>query len=403
MDTSGAHSRVPENAVKELFETQTVILYTQENPLRLERGAILSPVTVAYQTYGTLNEEGTNAILVCHALTGNAHAAGQARADDLSYTGSDNPLPRKNGKPANVHTGWWDGMIGSGKAFDTDRYFVICSNFIGSCYGTTGPTGINPDTGVRYGPDFPFVTVRDMVTVQKALLDRIGVRRLVTVSGGSLGGMQALEWVLMYPDFVDSVIPIATSIRHSDWAIGLNETARLAIKNDPAWRNGYYTEQPARGLALARMIAMISYRSRQSFGTRFNRESTSRIDPAKDLFADREQIFQIESYLRYQGKKLVNRFDANTYITISHAMDAHDVTTGRGKPDDVLGSISVPVLCVGISSDVLYPAQEQREIASLIPESRYTEIDSPHGHDAFLIEFDQVNRAVHNFLEKFRP
>ncbi len=362
-------------------KAKTVRVFTEEKPLKLELGGTLSPVDVAYETYGTLNSEGTNAILVCHALTGNAHAA--------------NLPPHQNGQP-----GWWDGVIGPGKGFDTDRYFVISSNFLGSCYGTTGPVSINPSTGKPYQADFPQMTVRDMVRVQYELVVALGVKRLVTVAGGSLGGMQVLEWGLLYPDIIDSLLPIATAARHSPWCIALNEAARLAIMNDPAWNDGRYSDQPAQGLALARMVAMISYRSAQSLNAKFGR-AVQREHSGKeyrDPFARGRELFQVESYLRYQGKKLVDRFDANAYLAITRAMDLHDVSSGRGTVAGALGTITARVLSIGIDSDVLYPVEEQKELAGLIPHSRYAEIHSPHGHDAFLIEFEAMNTLIREFL-----
>lgn len=373
-------------------EPQLIRLYSEQDPLHMELGGRLGPVDVAYETYGTLNAEGTNAVLICHALTGNAHAAGLASAGPWSSS-------NQKGSPS-AQPGWWDGAIGPGKAFDTEKYFVVCSNFLGSCYGTTGPTSTNPKTRKPYRLDFPQMTVRDMVNVQRELMSYLGVRRLATISGGSLGGMQVLEWALMYPKMVDSIIPIATASRHSAWCIGLNEVSRLAILNDPAWNDGGYDAQPAKGLALARMIAIISYRSRVSFERRFGRkQSTSKSRGVwESLFSDNGNLFDIEQYLRYQGKKLVDRFDAATYIYITRAMDLHDVTRNRGELEEVLGSIKARTLCVGINSDVLYPVEEQTELASLIPEAQYAEIDSLHGHDAFLIEFDQLNRLIRDFL-----
>lgn len=396
--------------------TSSVTLFPEERPFVLESGRTLAPVTVAYETYGQLNAGGDNAFLVCHALTGNAHAGGFTSAEPRS-------------------AGWWEPMIGPGRGLDTSRYFVICSNFLGSCYGTTGPVSVNPSTGKPYGPDFPQMTVRDMVRLQKALLDQLGVKSVRSVTGGSLGGMQVLEWPLMYPDFVRSIIPIATAVQHSPWCIGLNDIARQAIMNDPAWRDGRYESsgQPRAGLSLARQVAMMSYRSDVSFLARFGRgrqragergpgdgvrrttasgrggasaadhDGTATpgheggVDNARFDFTN---LFQVESYLRYQGEKLVNRFDANTYIAITRAMDLHDVALGRGEMREVLGRLRIPVMCIGISSDVLYPVHEQKTIAGMIRKSTYREIDSPHGHDAFLIEYGQVAAHVMDFLRK---
>lgn len=360
--------------------TRSVTLFTPERPFAMDCGRALAPVTVAYETYGNLNPAGDNAVLVCHALTGNAHAGGFASADPRS-------------------AGWWEPLIGSGRGLDTSRYFVVCSNFLGSCYGTTGPVSEDPSTGRPYGPDFPQMTVRDMVRVQKALLDRLGVKALRTILGGSLGGMQVLEWGVMHPDFVRSIVPIATAAQHSPWCIGLNDIARQAIMNDPAWRGGRYelSAQPRAGLSLARQVAMTSYRSDVSFLARFGR---GRQDVVRAGRFDFTNPFLVESYLRYQGDKLVNRFDANTYIAISRAMDLHDVAFGRGDVREVLGGLRMPALSVGISSDVLYPVHEQKTIAGMLPNGVYREIVSSHGHDAFLIEHDQLTARLNEFLRE---
>ncbi len=342
----------------------------------------LTSVDVAYETYGELNARGDNAVLVCHALTGSAHAAGYSSEDPRSI-------------------GWWDSFIGEGKPLDTKKYFVISSNFLGGCYGTTGSNSIDPSTGKRFGLTFPQMTVRDMVRVQKELVTSLGVTKLTTVIGGSLGGMQVLEWALMYPELVESIIPIATSAQHSPWAVGLNDLSRQAITNDPQWRDGNYYDhgQPEKGFSLARQIAMMSYRSDKEFAERFGRERLLTGSTASDFNFDEKNIFQVESYLRHQGVKLVSRFDANTYLYITRTMDLHDITVGRGSLKDVLDSIIVPALCIGIDSDILYPAAEQQQIAAGIPNSTYHQIVSPYGHDAFLIEFTQMAKFVSEFLE----
>lgn len=370
--------------------SRTVNLFRLSDPLSLDCGQELQEVKIAYETYGCLNADASNAILVCHALTGSAHVAGQP--DFPSFLFDEAPLlAAVNGKVP----GWWDGVIGPGKLFDTSKYFVISSNILGSCYGSSGPGGINPATGLKYNLDFPQVTVRDMVRAQYALVKYLGIEKLAMAVGGSLGGMQALEWAVTFPDAVCSIVPIATSARHSDWAIGLNHLARQAIMNDPYWNNGNYNEQPLKGLSLARKVGMISYRTDVSFNARFQYERIGK----KDSAFNPESIFQVESYLNYQGEKLVVRFDANSYLSLTRAMDLHDISRGRGAVKDVLGSIKARALCIGIDSDILYPAHEQRAIAEQIPESAYAEIKSMNGHDAFLIEFDQLTKIVQPFLE----
>jgi homoserine O-acetyltransferase len=358
-------------------------IFDAGDPLRLDCGAVLPEVVVAYEAVGALDAEGANAVLVCHALTGSAHVCGHA------------PVPC-NLEPA--QEGWWEGLVGAGKALDPRRYFVVCTNILGSCYGTTGPASIDPRTGRPYGPDFPPITVRDMVRVQHRLLVKLGVKRLVTVIGGSLGGMQVLEWALLYPEMVASIVPIATAAHHSPWAIALNEVSRLAILSDPAWRQGRYGDQPGRGLALARMIAIVSYRCKQDFDRKFERLPVDGGRVFADFFGDADAAFGIAQYLRYQGTKLVNRFDANCYLTITRAMDAHDVGRGRGTMPEALGRIAAPALCVGIDSDVLYPVEEQKEIAAAIPRATYAEIRSQCGHDGFLVEHEQLGALLGELL-----
>jgi homoserine O-acetyltransferase len=322
-------------------------------------------LTLAYETYGRLNRERDNVILVCHALTGSAHAAGE-----------DTPGKR----------GWWDGIIGPGRALDTDRYFVICSNVLGGCYGSTGPTSVDPATGEEYGDVFPTITIRDIVHAQRLLVRSLGIERLHAVIGGSMGGMQVLEWGLLYPEAVDLLLPIATCARQAAWRIGVSAIAREAIAL------GRRLGDEGRGLALARKASMLTYRSAQEFSLRFGRDH----DP-DDIFSD-DCRFAVENYLDYQGEALLSRFDAATYLTLLRAMDLHDITRDRGTLIEVLGSIRQPVLCVGISSDILYPVDEQQELAALLPDATYRHVESIYGHDAFLIEREQVNAIVGGFL-----
>ncbi len=333
--------------------------------LTLASGETLQGVEVAYELYGHLSPSGDNVVLVCHALTGSAGAGGPG--------------------------GWWEPLIGSGRAIDTDRYAVLCSNILGSCYGTTGPASINPATGKTYGPDFPEITVGDMVEAQLAVARELGIRRLVSVAGGSLGGLQVLEWAARAPGLVESIIPIGCGLAHQPWQIAFNEVARQAIRLDPAWVGGHYTSQPAQGLGLARMIAMISYRSAESFRERFGRE---RSRGGGD--------FDVSAYLYGQGDKLVQRFDANAYMRITTAMDGFDVGAGRGGAAKALSGFRGAGLVIGIDSDVLYPVSDQLEIVETLRENgnrvEYRELQSVHGHDAFLMEWEQLSGMVGEFL-----
>lgn len=327
-------------------------------PVVLEGGETLPQVTVAYRTWGRLNAAGDNAVLVCHALTGSA---------DLDQ--------------------WWPGLLGAGKALDPARDFIICSNVLGGCYGSTGPNSIDPRTGRRYGADFPAVTVRDLVAVQAALLDELGVTVLALVLGGSLGGMQVLEWAASYPDRLRAAAAISVGARQSPWCIGLSETQRQTIYADARWREGYYdpADPPVAGLAAARMAAMCSYRHWGEFATRFSRETA----PGGG--------FQVERWLKHHGEKFVARFDANTYVTLTRTMDSHDLGRGRGGTPAALKNIRLPVLVVGSSSDVLYTPDEQQELARHIPGAELSWLASPHGHDAFLIETDALDRHIRDF------
>jgi homoserine O-acetyltransferase len=327
-------------------------------PLSLDCGIDLPGAQVAYRTWGRLDRHRSNAVLVCHALTGSADV-----------------------------DAWWPDLLGPGRALDPASDFIVCSNVLGSCYGTTGPASRKPGAETPWGPDFPAITIRDIVRTQAALLDLLGVERLRLVVGGSLGGMQVLEWALLFPERVEAIAPIATSARHSAWCVGLSAAQRQAIAADPAWRGGHYMPDapPRAGLAAARMVAMCAYRSPASFDLRFGRE---REDDGR---------FKVESYLQHQGHKLVDRFDANAYVTLTRAMDTHDVGRGRDGSHAALGRIRARTLVVSIASDVLYVPSEQREIASAIPGARLAFIPTPHGHDGFLIEGAAVNDLLADF------
>jgi homoserine O-acetyltransferase/O-succinyltransferase len=349
------------------------------NELTLESGEKLGPITIAYETYGELNADRSNAILILHALTGDAHAAG-------FYKGEEKP-------------GWWDDMIGPGKAFDTGKYFVICSNILGGCRGTTGPSSINPKTGKRYGLDFPIITFSDMVEVQKHLLDHLRIDRLLSVAGGSMGGMQALEWLTAHPDRLKSAIIIATAAKHSAQQIALNEVGRQAIMADPHWKEGHYYggHLPAKGLAVARMVGHITYMSETSMGEKFGRRLKD--NGKKHKFSI---DFEVEDYLHNRGNNFVNRFDANSYLYITKAIDSFDVS--RGKPlQQVFKGIKARALVLAFKSDWLYPAAQSQEIVKACKlagiETTYCEINSTYGHDAFLLEIEEESHLVKHFLQ----
>lgn len=335
-------------------------------PFVLESGQSLTELHLSYESYGTLSANHDNVILICHALTGSAAVAG------IDPDG---------------RAGWWDDIIGPGRVLDTNRYHIICSNIIGSCYGSTGPGSINPETAIPYGNDFPAVTIRDMVRAQRLLLNALGIQRVHAVIGGSMGGMQALEWGLLFPDDVDLLIPIATAAQHSPWAVAFNAIAREAIALGTAGGD------VAAGLRLARKVAMMTYRSDQEFAQRFGRTRSSNNPFHLD------GTFAVESWLEHHGRRLVERFTPESFNIITRAMDGHDVARGRGTLQQTLGTIAQPTLCVGISSDVLYPPHEQQQLAQLLPNATYAEINSPCGHDAFLIEFNQLQTIIKDFLQ----
>lgn len=357
-------------------ETQAV--WFQEK-LTLGSGEVLPEYTVAYETYGTLNEEASNTILICHALTGDSHAAGYHEGDD---------------KP-----GWWEMVIGPGKAFDTDQYFIVCSNILGGCKGTTGPSSINPETGRPYGLSFPIYTITDMVKVQHRLLKHLGISRLFAVAGGSMGGMQALQWSVSYPDLVSRVIVIASTAYSTPQQIAFNEVGRSAIRSDPDWNQGKYTqnEPPSRGLALARMIGHITYLSDESMHNKFGRG----LQEKEEFGFDFSTEFQVESYLHYQGDQFVKRFDANSYLYITKAVDYFDLTVNQSLTD-AFRDVQARFLIVSITSDWLYPPYLSREIVSALSSLNidvdYCELRSNYGHDAFLLEGGQMNYLLGRFL-----
>lgn len=359
-----------------VVETQ----YYTIDSLTLENGEKLEPVTLAYETYGTLSENKTNAVLILHALSGDAHAAGL-------------DIEQKN-------PGWWDSMIGPGRAFDTNKYFVISSNVIGGCKGSTGPSSINPATGRRYALDFPIVTINDMADAQKRLIDHLGIDKLLTAVGGSMGGMLALSWLVRYPDRIRSAIPIATAIKHGPQQIAFNEVGRQAIMADPHWNSGNYYggPLPAKGLAVARMIGHITYMSDLSMEEKFGRQRKDEAEPFK-FTAD----YEVEGYLRYRGDSFVKRFDANSYLYITKAMDNFDATQWRPLQDSLQG-LKTKVLVIAFKSDWLYPAYQSKEIVKACKrsgiETTYCEIDSTCGHDAFLLEIEEETHLISHFLKK---
>lgn len=361
--------------------------FPEDRPFALDAGTTLRNVSLAYETWGNLNKEKSNAVLLCHAWTGDSHAAGPAEIG--------HPTP-----------GWWEGAIGPGLAIDTDKWFVVCSNTIGGCQGSTGPASPHPDDGKPYASRFPVITVRDMVRAQARLSDALGIARWHSVIGGSMGGMQVLEWGITYPDRVHTLIPIATCAQATAQQIAWGAIGRRAISLDPNWNNGEYYDAapgdgPWQGLSVARMVSQVTFRSDNVFTDRFGRDLADRDATNSGLgLWDR---FEVESYLDHHGDRLNRRFDANSYLIIGKAMDLHDVARGRGSLESSMSRISAATLVIGISSDILYPTYQQRQIQSLIAGNGVTcsfiEIDSPHGHDSFLINIDQVGPPIGRFLD----
>lgn len=358
---------------------ETKYLHISE-PIVLESGKTLEEVSVAYETYGELNKEKSNAILICHALTGDAHAAGWHEGDK---------------KP-----GWWDIVIGPGKALDSEKYFIICSNVLGGCKGTTGPSSINPKTGNPYGLNFPVVTIGDMVNVQKKLIDSLGINQLFAVIGGSMGGMQVLQWMVYYPKMMKKAMPIATTGSSSPQQIAFNDVGRQAIIADPDWNKGNYYETdklPVNGLSLARMIAHITYLSDESMDIKFGRGLQDKDEITYDLSVD----FQVESYLKHQGEIFVKRFDANSYLIITKAVDYFDLSI-KGSLIDGLKNVEAKTELVSVDSDWLYPTEQSTELLNALKannvEASFSEIKSNFGHDAFLLEKGQLNHMISKFL-----
>ncbi|KAI8365440.1 homoserine O-acetyltransferase [Choanephora cucurbitarum] len=375
----------------------------------LESGVRMKNVPIAWKSWGKLNEKADNCMVICHALTGSADV------ED-----------------------WWGPLMGPKRAFDATKFFIVCCNVLGSPYGSASPLTINSETGDKYGPEFPLVSVRDDVQLHRLVLDYLGVKQVAICIGGSMGGMQVLEWAQLGQDYVRCIVPIATSGRHSAWGISWGEAQRQSIYSDPNYLDGYYTEEapPVVGLSAARMSALLTYRSRNSFESRFGRKAAelkslqrrpSSPGEANRLIhndghrasspplaeAEKESInnpsmpqpfvFSAQSYLRYQGTKFVNRFDANCYIALTRKMDSHDISRGKGDYFEVLHSVTQPALVIGIESDGLFTISEQYELAEGMANTEMVVIDSPDGHDGFLLEFDQINRHILSFIKRVLP
>ncbi len=360
-------------------ETKYFTFAQPPNELTLESGEKLGPITLAYETYGNLNPQKSNAILILHAFSGDANAAGFHKG--------------------NTESGWWDDLIGPGKGVDTNEYFVICSNILGGCKGSTGPSSINPKTGKPYGLDFPIITIGDMVNAQHYLIDHLGIEKLLAVVGGSMGGMQVLQWMVSYPSLIRAAIPIATTLRHTPQQIAFNEVGRQAVMADPDWKSGNYYGKtaPAKGLAVARMIGHITYMSDTSMAEKFGR----RTKEEKERFKFSAE-FEVEGYLRYKGDNFVKRFDANSYLYITKAIDLFNILNGH-RLGDVFQGLKAKVLVLAFKSDWLYPAYQSQEIVKACKlagvDASYCEINSTYGHDAFLLEVEQETHLIKHFLK----
>ena len=370
---------------KEIVSLQN---YKVNHPFELESGEILENVNIAYETYGKLNSSKDNAIIVFHALTGDAHAA--------FYNNETDKKP-----------GWWNDMIGSGKAFDTDKYFIVCSNILGGCKGTTGPASINPKTNKPYGLRFPIYTIEDAVRLQKELIDYLGIKKIIA-AGGSMGGMMAQSWAIMYPDMVKGCIIIASTSRLSPQAIAFNAVSRNAILSDENFNNGdyYEKEHPEKGLSIARMVGHITYLCEEAMKNKFGRQFLNQNKDNETLSGvrnfDFQADFQVESYLHYQGQSFVNRFDANSYLYITKAVDYFDLTYKYGTLSDAFKNSQAKFLVISFSSDWLFTTSQAKEIVNALVKTNknvsFCEIDSPCGHDAFLLEFEAQTKIIKGFL-----
>ena len=368
-----------------LVETRYASLFSEDNPLTFQSGAQLASVEVAYETYGELNERRDNAVFICHALTGDAHAAGLHHPDDA--------------KP-----GWWDGLIGPGKALDTNAYYVICANVLGGCQGTTGPGSVDARTGQRFCLDFPFLTVADIVQVHAELVRHLGIDRLLAIVGGSLGGMQVLDWAVRFPDQVRSAVCLASAPKLAAQGIAFNAVGRRAIYADQGFENGRYYDKdgPRYGLALARMVAHITYLSEDSIELKFGRRLQDQGGFAFEM--QKETEFQIESYLHYQGKRFVQRFDANSYLYLTRAMDYFDLAGENRTLADAVRNVKARFLVASYDTDWLFPTSQSRELVSaLLQEGKhvsFVELECPYGHDSFLIDLGPLTRLISPFLEQ---
>jgi homoserine O-acetyltransferase len=363
----------------ETIETKHFKFGYPPDEFTFESGEKLGPVTIAYETYGELNERKNNAVLVAHGLSADAHAAGLSRLDEA--------------------VGWWDSLIGPGKGIDTDKYFVVCSNVLGGCRGSTGPSSVNPETGSPYALDFPLITMGDIVNAQRHLIDHLGIAKLLAVFGGSMGGMQVLQWLATYPERIRAAVPIATTLKHTPQQIAFNEVGRQAVMADANWQTGSYYDGkvPAGGLAVARMIGHITYMSDASMAEKFGR----RTKPEKSAYKFSPN-FEVEGYLRNRGDNFVKRFDANSYLYITKAIDNFNLLNWHSL-SDVFKGVKAKVLIIAFKSDWLYPAYQSREIVKACKlagvNASYCELSSSYGHDAFLLETEQEARLIRNFLK----